>query len=227
MNDTLTTTSEAFGIACFDAHKRLLIVRQGEFWGLPKGRPEPNDLDHAYTASREFREETGYSVPMLIKEPSDRSVKELVKSSPMTFRQSRMHCVSGIDRVPSDVLCVNYNRPNFVNKNEVKNITLFFAQCIDLDQLPLDNKRDSDIEEIKILDLAEYFEEDGFCWHDFVYNDCSKLHRHDRAAIAKLLIKWNINYCKFKLDEITDVQINLNLRDQIRRTPKIMKGIRV
>lgn len=226
MNDTLTTTSEAFGIACFDAHKRLLIVRQGEFWGLPKGRSKPSDLDHAYTASREFREETGYSVPMQINKPEDRSDKELIKSSPMTFRESRMYCVSGLDRKPSKILCVNYNRPNFVNKKEVKNITLFFAQCLDLDQLPLDNERDSDIDEIKILDLAEYFKGDGFHWHDFVYNDCFKLHRHDRAAIAQLLIKWNINYCKFKLDEITDAKISLNLRDKIRRTTKIMKGIK-
>ncbi len=60
MNDILTTCAVLYR---FEDKFLICHATRSPYWGLPKGIEDPDDIDKAYTASRELYEETNIIIP--------------------------------------------------------------------------------------------------------------------------------------------------------------------
>jgi len=141
INRHITQATQSYGMVVVDEAYNTVIVQQyGKSWSFPKGRIEPSDKDGQACASREFREETGYTSPP--------------NASKLQFVLDPVHQLSGM----KDPLAVTLIRPSYTDDGWTgpdRQITFYLVRTKDLSALEFNlYKRDSAITNMKILDLA-------------------------------------------------------------------------
>lgn len=179
----------SYGIVIADSLGRVLLVQQyGRSWCPPKGRMEPEDEGNPIkTASRELREETGYSSALnggeiitndSVGAPKHRIMYAVDRSKPKGER----HLPLGL----------TVTRPTFMGKPEpgwfgpTREFTYFLGLCTDLDKVDFSGVRDKAITDMKFVPLNELGLMTRDCNRSDKFN-WNAMHFADFEAITKLI----------------------------------------
>ncbi len=196
---------QSYGIVVADSLRRVLLVQQyGRSWCPPKGRMEPEDKGNPIrTASRELREETGYSSVL---NGGERITKDRVGAPKhrITYavdRSNERDLPSGSyghEALKYLPMGLTITRPTFIVDDldlrhgwlgPMREITYFLGLCKDLDKVDFSGVRDKAITGMKFVPVKEL----GFMTRNCNLSEkfnWNAMHLADFEAIAKLLDRY-------------------------------------
>lgn len=194
----------SYGIVVADSLGRVLLVQQyGRSWCPPKGRMEEIDKSNPIrTASRELREETGYSSVLnggeiitkdRVGAPKHRIMYAVDRSKPRDL-PSGSYGHEALKYLP---MGLTITRPTFIVDDldlrhgwlgPMREITYFLGLCKDLDKVDFSGVRDKAITGMKFVPLNELGLMTRDCNLSEKFN-WNAMHFEDLKAITMLIKK--------------------------------------
>lgn len=200
---------QSYGTVVADSLGRVLLVQQyGRSWCPPKGGMEEIDKGNPIrTASRELREETGYSSEL---KGGERITKDCRDGSVGAPKYRIMYAGDttkprGEQHLPLEI---TITRPTFIVDDldlrhgwlgPMRKITYFLGMCKDLDKVDFSGVRDSAITGMKFVPLNELGLMTRDCNLSEKFN-WNAMHIEDFNAVTKLIKRSTDQALKAKKD---------------------------